>query len=89
MKKQENVTHNQEKEQSIEAESKRTQILELADGFFKTAINIFKGAQEKMNILSKQMGSISKEIKQMDILEIKRTYLKLHIYIYIYIYIYM
>lgn len=82
MKKQENVTDNQEKEQSIEAESKRTQILELADEFFKTAINIFMGEQEKMNILSKQMGTISKEIKHMDILEIKRTYLKLHIYIY-------
>ena len=41
-------------------------------GFFKTAIiNILKGQQRRMSILSKQMGSISKEINQMDILEVK------------------
>lgn len=58
--------------------------MELADECFKTAINIFKGEQEKMNRLSKQMGSISKEIKQMDILEIKRTSEITHTHIYIY-----
>ena len=41
-------------------------------GFFKTAIiNIFKGQQRRMSVLSKQMGSISKEINQMDILKVK------------------
>ena len=78
MKNQENVTHNQEKENSIEAQFKSNQILELADEVLKTAIiNIFKDVQDKINILRKQMGSISKEINYLDILEIKSTYLKL------------
>ena len=49
-------------------------------GFFKTAIiNIFKGQQRRMSVLSKQMGSISKEINQMDILKVKSfTYTYTH-----------
>lgn len=44
----------QEKEQSIEAGSKMTLMLELAHEVLKTAIiNIFKDAREKMNILNK------------------------------------
>lgn len=72
-----------EKEQSIEAESKKTQMLELAPQVLKTAIiNMFKDAQEKMNILSKQMRSICKERNKIDILEIKIKYLLSHIYIW-------
>lgn len=52
-----------EKKYSIEAESKRTQMLELAHEVLKIAIvNIFKDTQKEMDILNKQMGSISKEI---------------------------
>lgn len=52
-----------EKEQSIEAESKKTQMLGLAHQVLKTVIiNMFKDAQEKRNILSKQMRRICKEI---------------------------
>ena len=62
MKKEEDVTHNKEKKQSIEAESKMTQILELTDETLKMVhINIIKDPQEKMNILSKKMGSRSKK----------------------------
>lgn len=50
VKKQKYVTRNQNKTWSIETESKMTQILELADEIFKTAIiNICKDAWEKMN----------------------------------------
>lgn len=56
-----------------------TQMLELAYEVLKTAIvKIFKDAQGKMVILNKQM-SISKEINQMDILEIKSKCFKLYI----------
>ena len=45
------MTHNQNKTWSIEAESKITQMLELADEAFKTAIiNIHKEVWEMMNI---------------------------------------
>lgn len=63
MKEQENVICYHEKEQSIEAESKKTQMLGLAPQVHKTVIiNMFKDAQEKRNILSKQTRSICKEI---------------------------
>lgn len=76
------MTHNQEKKQSVEAESQMTQILELTDEILKMAHrNIFKDAQEKINILSKQKWSRSKEINQIDILEIGSKILKVHIYL--------
>lgn len=60
-----------------------SQILELTDVLKMAHIKIFKDAQEKKNILSKQMGSRSKEINQMNILKIESKLLKLHIYIYL------
>lgn len=76
------MNHNQEKKQSIEAESQMSQILELTDVLKMAHIKTFKDAQEKKNILSKQMGSRSKEINQMNILKIESKLLKLHIYIF-------
>lgn len=71
-----------EKEQPIEAESKKTQMLVLAHQVLKTAIiNMFKDAQEKINILRKQTRSICKEINKIDMVEIKIKYLKLYTYL--------
>lgn len=51
---QENVTHHQEKRQSIEINPKMTQRLELADKDFKAAIiSIFKDLKEKLFRITK------------------------------------
>lgn len=57
MKKQENVTHNQEENQSIDSEQEMKEMMKLTKNNFKTAIlnavSMLRDLNENMNIMRK------------------------------------
>lgn len=58
---QKNVTHNHEKNQSIQTEPEMTKMMILTDKNFKTAIiNLFKNVEETMHMIKKTMENMKK-----------------------------
>lgn len=74
IKKQENISHYQEKNQSLEMYPEMTKLTELSDKNIRTpSINIFhmyKSMEKNMKIMKKQMENIIKT--QMELLKIKK-----------------
>lgn len=66
VKKRENETHNQKKNQLIGTEPKVTDMIELAEkGFKSNILNIFIKLKKNMNIMSRETEDIKKKTKRL------------------------